>query len=457
MELQLFKYLTKNNKQEISNEMLIAATGTKRVTDLKNNLFSKAMEVITSEKLITNRNIFNDYDISVFQLKKKLLAFKVSSRSQNQGKTETLNVWLDNIIEKAKELESYDTLVEALTAKKYFKGIRMGLKEFEKLNDELEFYDYCCKAVFRSTDNYYRLILNNDFVKTFSNHAADKHIEDSIAQMEQDVKKTKSEQVYYYLYIMRFAAAERKKNYSKAIDYCTQLIARLSKSKVIYRNERMGFAYTNLSQYRTFNGDYLGAIKDAKKSQKYYLENSFNYAISKEQEFHANFYYGSYTDAKKCLIELLEHPTIDTGQFRKSKFIYYQACTFFAERQFSGALRLLNEALEIEKDKTRRNVSIRILIIMIFLELNKIDQASIAVEALRKHVGRNKKEDQLSPRDIDIVKLLRELEKEGFEFKKRNPSASQLLKKLSEKNNESSWEHYNSELIKFHEWVQQKK
>lgn len=453
MEIKLFKYIVANKKELITDDMIFAETGAKRISDLKNNLFSKVLEALTLDKYLTNTQLFNENENIYFVLKKRLLACRVSIRSISEGKTETIEELLNDIIAKAKDFEMYEILVEALHVKKYFRGIRSGLQEFEKINTELQFYEYCHKASVNANDSYYRLILNNEFIKTLSSAEADKHLTNSIKEMELDYKKTKSEQINYYLHILRFALCERQKDYESAINYCNKLITILKKNKSIYRNERMGFVYTNLSQYKTFLGQYADARKDARKSQSYYLEDSFNQAVSKEQEFYTNFYNEDYSPANVCLNSILNHSSIDTGEFRKSKFIYYQACVSFAEKNFTGALRLLNESLEIEKDKTRWNISLRILNIMIYIEKDKFDESVAALESLRKYMERTGKTDEVSERNITIVKLLRELEKTGFNYDPKNANAAKMLNALSETDSPMAWEHYSSELIKFHKWL----
>jgi tetratricopeptide (TPR) repeat protein len=458
MEVKLFKYIIQNRKNTIPDSTIIELTGTKRVTDLKNNLFSKVLETLTLDKYITNKELFNENDITSFTLKKKLFIFKIAFRSLNQGKTEALYEMLEDIIESAKKFELYDLLVEALNSKKYLRTMRTGgLSAFEAINSEIEFYDYCYKALIKANDNYYRLILNNEFIRTLSKSEADQHILASIKQMEDDYKKTRSEQINYYLTIMRFAYCENQKDYNSAILHCTKLLSILKNNKAIYRNERLGFAYTNLCQYNTFLGRYNEALKNAKKSQQYYLEDSFNNAVSKEQEFYTNFYNEDYSAANKCLNQLLSHSKIDTGEFRRSKFVYYRACVYFADKNFKEALHLLNESLEIEKDKTRWNISLRILNIMIFIEMNKINEAVNSLESLRKYMERTGKTDEVSARDILIVKLLREIEKDGFEYNPENKNAIKMLNQLSEKDMETSWEYFSSELIPFHEWLNKKK
>lgn len=456
MEVKLFKYLISHKKEAITDEEIAKETGSKRISDLKNNLFSKVLEALSQDKYITNPEYFDVNDNVNFILRKKLLLCKIFLRTTNPNKTETIRELLIEIIEKAQQFELYDILAEALNTKKYFIGIRAGTKEFNLVNEELKFAYYSYQALIDANDSYYKLILNEEFVKTLSKSEVDKHLKASIQQMEADYKKTKSENINYYLHILRFAFCENQKDYEAAIKYCNKLLSIVKNNKAIYRNERVGFAHTNLSQYKTFLKNYTEALKDAKKSQQYYLEDSFNHAISKQLEFYINFYNESYSDANKCLNALMSHSRIDTGEFRRSKYTYYRACVFFAERDFKEALMLLNESLEIEKDKSRWNISLRILNIMIFIEMNKIDEAFSHIESLRKYMERTSKTDEVSPRDVLIVKLLRELEKSGFEYDPENKNASKMLKDLSEKNSDTTWKYFSSELIPFHEWLLKK-
>lgn len=456
MEVKLFKYIIAHKHETITDEAITLHTGTKRVTDLKTNLFAKVLEAITQDKYISNTELFNQNDIVSFILRKKLLVCKVSIRISNSDKTETIQLLLDEIIDEAKEFELFEILVEALNTKKFFIGNRKGLAEFDKLNNEIEFAADCNWALTHANDFYFKLILNNDFVKALTKNEVDDLIVSAIKQMEDDYKRTKSEQINYYLHIMRFAYAERQKDYDAAIEFCNKLVAILKKHKAIRRNERMGFVHDNLSFFKTFQGKYADAVKDVKHAQKYYIENSLNHAVSKEHEFSLHFYNQDYEAANKCLNALLSHSQIDTGEFRRSKYTYYRACVYFAEKNFREALLLLNESLEIEKDKSRWNISLRILNIMIFIELNKIDEASTSLEALRKYMERTGKTDEVRPRDVLIVKLLRELEKNNFEPQTDNKAASKMLQQLSEKDSDTSWEYFSSELLPFHEWLEKK-
>ena len=91
--------------------------------------------------------------------------------------------------------------------------------------------------------------------------------------------------------------------------------------------------------------------------------------------------------------------------------------------------------------------------IMLCIELDKINVASNLLESLIKYVQRHAKTAEIKQRDILIVKTLRELEKDGFNYSGKNKVVSKMLKELAQKNKPTSWEHYTPELIPFHEWL----
>jgi tetratricopeptide (TPR) repeat protein len=454
-DLKLFKALASNPDKTFLEEDLSSIMGS---TDgalrvLKSRMFDKVLEALTHDNHILNIDQFNEFDSIIFSLKKKLLIFKIVYRSLNQRKVAMAFELLNEIIEVSKEYEVYEVCIEALTLKKYFRGIRLGVAEFEKFNKEIDYYETCHKAMYKATDNYYRLILNTNFIKSLTEKEQDNDIRSSIIQMENDYKETKSQQVNYYLHIMKQALYEREKNYVQAIECCKKVISITKKSKSLYRKERIGYALINLSQLKVYINKYKEALIDVKKSQTYFIENSFNHLISKEPEFYAHFYFGSYKKAFDCTEELLAQTLIDSGEFRKSKFVFYQSCILFATGKYKETLDVLNKSLEIEKDKSRWNISLRILNIITFVELDMIDQASNSLESLRKYMERTAKNDEIKARDILIVKLLREIEKKGFIVDTTDQELAKMIKDLSEKNKPTSWEHYSTELISFHEWL----
>lgn len=452
-QLKLFRYITQNKNNELTDSELSKFVGTPNLASLKYLLSEKIYDALILNKHIQNDAVFSPREQIVFSLKKKTLLIKTLYRTLNQGRIETVNFMVSETIKLAKENEVFDVLVEILIVQKQLKGMRSGISEFENINNEILFYENCFKCVQNANDAYYRLILNQGFINSLTKKELDQHIRNSIKQMEFDFKKTKAQEVNYYMHILQIALYENEKNYKKALELCKKLLAMIKKSNVSYGKDRIGFAMANIVQFNVLIGNYKEAATTAKNAQQYHINNSFNYLTLKEQEFYANFYAGNHKEAFKCTAEMLDHSMADTGGYRKSKFVYYEACILFETKQFKEALQLLNKSLEIEKDKTGWNIALRTLNIIVFIELSKINEASRALEALRKYMERLIKSDEVKERDVLIIKLLREIEKDGFRFDPKNVNAAKMLKELSEKNKATSWNYYTPELIPFHEWV----
>ncbi|MBL0328990.1 MAG: hypothetical protein IPP64_06150 [Bacteroidetes bacterium] len=424
---------------------------------LKSRAFESITDILTSNYHIQNKENFASHDQILLRLKKKILLARILSKNLNQGKTAPFKTILNSIITEAEKNEVYEVLIEALLLKKYYFALKEGVHQFQKLDEKISYYEMCQKRAYFANDCYFKIIFNNNLLKIKNDRLFHNYILRSIRQLKLDYQKYKSQQINYYLHIILMYYFEKQKKYVLSAKYCKLLLNIVKNSPIVYREERLGNILINLSQYRTFTENYNEAVKYAKESQKHYLENSNNYLTSKDQEFTIYFYHKKYEKATECMKELLTHKLIDSGQFNRAKYIYYQSALLFAQKQYKQSYALLNKSLEIEKDKSRWNISLRITNIMLCIELNKINEASRLLESLRKYVERHEKTSEIKQRDLLIVRTLRELEKDGFNYDIKNKEVTKMIKILSQKDKPTSWEHYSPELIPFHEWLEGKK
>lgn len=424
---------------------------------LKSRALESIVEILISNYHIQNKENFSSHDQVILRLKKKMLFLRVLSKSLNQPKTPPFKTILNSTISEAKKNEVYEVLIEASLLKKYTFALKVGAVELKKMEKAIAHYELCQKRIYNASDCFYKIVINSNLLKFKNDKSFHSYILRAIRVLKKDYQKYKSEQINYYLHYILMFYYERQKKYSLSAKYCKTLYLIVKNSPIVYREERLGFALINLSQYKTFTENYNEAAKYAKEAQKHYLENSNNYIISKEQEFNIYFYHKKYSKAFECMKELEMRKVIDSGIFTKSKYIYYQSALLFAQKQYKQSYALLNKSLEIEKDKSRWNISLRITNIMLCIELNKINEASRLLESLRKYVERHEKTSEIKQRDLLIVRTLRELEKDGFNYDTKNKEVTKMIKILSQKDKPTSWEHYSPELIPFHEWLECKK
>lgn len=452
---QLLEILTDEPDKKFSDQELAKLVGNsyESFRVLKSRLFDKVKEILLFDEHFENQRVFNERETLIFILKKKMLFAKFISRKLNQKRKTTYAIMLSEIIEIGKKNQAFDILVEALILQKQLIGLRNGISEFEKINDLIIFYDKCFKAVQNANDNYYRLIINQNLINSFAKRELEQHICNAIETMQSDYNFTKSAEINYYIHLLKMALYESKKDFNSAIEYCKKILLLIKGNKNLYSNDRMGFVMGNLCIFNIYIHNYKHANSFATKGQQFHIPNSLASLILKEQEFYSLFYSCNYIKANDCISEMLKHSSIDTGEFFKSKFVYFKAMVLFLTNQFREALKLLNESLEIEKDKTGWNIGLRVLLIMIYIALFKNNEASTSIASLRKHQERMSKTKGIKERDVLIFKLLRELEKDGFKRNEKNKKATKLITGLADKDKPTSWNHFTPELIPFHEWV----
>jgi tetratricopeptide (TPR) repeat protein len=420
---------------------------------LKSRLLEKIKEVLVHDEHFENKSVFNDRETHVFILKKKILFVKSIARNRNQKRMDAIDKLLDEIIQTAREKQVFDVLVEALTLQKYMRSTRFGLNDYKRITDLIGFYNNCFQSVQRAFDAYYHITLNIEFINSLTGKELQDYTKCSIQQMEIDFKKTKAIEIYYFILILKMAFYEQQRDYKQALNYCKKLLGLVKKTPIIYSKDRIAFALLNLSYFSVFNENFRDGVSYAARGKQFHIPNSHHYIKAIEQEFFVHFYDKNYTSAQNCIAELLKYPITDIGTYRNSKFVFYKSCVLFQIGKYKEALQLLSKTLKIEADKAGWNISLRLLITMVFIETKNNLNATKNIDALRKYLDRNKKSKQIKHRDFLIVKLLRELEKDNFSFNHKNTIALKIQKELTEKNTEVSWSYFTPELIPFHNWV----
>ena len=116
---------------------------------------------------------------------------------------------------------------------------------------------------------------------------------------------------------------------------------------------------------------------------------------------------------------------------------------------------MISRQLDISKDKTGWEISLRIFAIMCNIELLRLDEATMQVENLRKVIERNK-EKEISARDRAVTGILKELSRKGFVFDQLSKKTLDALALLEGKNKDHQWQLFSAELIPFHQWMRSK-
>lgn len=456
--LKLFDFLLSSKKiAPDSNACSMHVYGKPKdntIDKLASRLKAKVLDALTLDVNIERKGVMDDLDASAVKVKKRMMQFLFLYRSR--GNHPLVISLLDDVIAYSKQYELYDTIVESLKFKKYFKGFTRGLDDFNKLNDDINFFQHCANAVDKANDFYYRLIIRSDFHGNIDKRQRQKQLQESISDLSKEYKFTGSAAVGYYLKLLELAYLHDVEDMHKARAVCLELLDIVKGNKAVYRKQRIGFTYGHLVQCDVYLANYEDAIKNAKAVLDYTPVKGVNFAVAKELEFNALFYGNRLQEASKTLETLLTVTPSQQGDFRVAKFRFYYANVLFKQGNFKGALKELLQNAQLSKDKIGWEIAIRVLTIMTYIELDGMDEAEKQVDSLRKHMDRHESPTDIRSRDQVILKYLKRLLKRGFVFGKPTPDDTKLLELLSSDQKKYKWEPFSPELIPFHQWLMQK-
>lgn len=360
---------------------------------------------------------------------------------------------VDEIITLAKKYEYYFAVAEHLKLKRGLTSWQKSKKEFDAINGEIEEY-FLKSSLLVKTESYYQeLFIRYDFSGKLDKGAVFSFLKTAIAEVDKAYNLTNSPLINYYLKYLTMADANLKENYSRARSICLELIDVVRNHKSVYRRERVGAVYDNLSRCEFYLGHLEQAVEYAMEAQKYFIPNSVNYCVSLEQEFYSLFGLKQYKQCVSVANKMLTSASRkELQEFRYSKYNLLYANSLFMQGKYSDALAILSEEREISKDKAGWEIGARLLKIMTLIEMLKLDEARLAVLSLREFLKYTDKKTPVSLRDKTILNLLLILERAGFMFSTLNGSTEKHLKALRSQDETLRWEPFTHELIPFHEW-----
>ncbi|MGZ4078622.1 MAG: hypothetical protein ACXVDW_14175, partial [Bacteroidia bacterium] len=423
------------------------------VARLKSRLFYFVLEVLSADNLLRREELYDPCDKQIVRIRKKMLQFRVIYRKKNRADFLVLIHLLNEIIKESKEYEQYDIIVEALIFKKYLLMLRKSNSEVEEIEEKISFYSQAHQMVIKATDHYFNIITNQEVVNKLKPQQKLKLLKTTINELNGYIKQTNSPSIAYTNKLLELEYLFSTKNYKNNALLCYGIIEHLNKHRHLYRDERMGFAYDNISLCQVYNHDFSNAILNCQKAQTFYDPKGNVSLSSKQQEFYIHFYSGNYKAANETVKELLNFSIVNSGDFRYDKFQFFKACTLFQLGNYEDALAICSDKLEICKDKGRWDIGVRYLKLMCLVELNEFDKAHKIVDALRKILIRNKK--IVSSRDELIYKMLNEYARKGF-YLADTSKFKTAFNKLSAGNSANSWNYYTHELIPIHTWIKTK-
>jgi len=432
-----------------------------RIEKLKSRLKSRILDSLLLDVNLDRSEVLGPSDRMGIKIKKKLAQYHVLNHSQPRSKVSVQ--LLNEIISLSKTYEYYPGVQEGLKFKKYDEAIRKGPVAFKRINKEIDKYAEKDRWAKEAIDSYFGYLMLVNERANPSKIKQESYLKKHIKELKKGARISGSANVLHFLYVLEFELCQLESQYKKAKTICQQHINHLKSNKAVCRDNRLGAVYDYLSECEVNLGDFDKALEAAKRGECYFIKDTINYYICLEHQFYALVYMGDYAGARAVTELLQSGKKVVQGQFRKAKYTYFRACTFFLQERHDEVHQILLNSLEIFSDKAGWNISIRLLCIMSFVEegLKKndhgsLDAATAGIAALVKHTARLDKSGQLERRDKLITQTLQSLVKHSFSFQDVVNTAPGRLQRISLDVGPEAYQRLSSEIIPFHNWFMEK-
>jgi tetratricopeptide (TPR) repeat protein len=372
--------------------------------------------------------------------------------SDRLGDTPLLRSTLNEIIRLSKTYEYYPTLVEMLYTRKWMTLSEQDAPNCAKLNEEINHYQRCGDVLAKARDYYAQAVLRSDSHSHSEKKALESFLKDCIAELNAGYRFTRSPLVAYYIQLLEIRYCMSSDNIAAVKELCNELLEIIRSNRSVYSSQHLADAYMYMGTCHIRLGEYDRAAEDVQCAQKLSARNSENYLAALELEFFARFYQKDIEKSKTVCLKLIKSIKPEPGNFRYSKYLFFQANICFLQGRFSEAQALLNIKFVLPRDKSGWDISVRLMRILLFLEMEKVDEAGMHFISLSRHVSRSSQGNEVDSRTKLILRILRMLYQEGFSVSGILPKLNHLREMLSSQST-CLWEPLSSELIPFERWL----
>lgn len=429
---------------------------------LKSELKKKIFETLLLDINLERKGALPAFALAKAQVMKKILLYNLLL---SKGLEKECRILFQDIILLCRKYELYAELLEILHIGKYDRGFLQDIRGYRKFERQITFTERCYHLLHRAMDAFMGLNASPEYFTGSSQVKYLRQLKNSINELENENKLTRSALVSYYVSLLKFTYHHEKKEYEEARKICLHILEIIRLNPSVYLKRRMGIAYGHLNECCIIIGNYKRAAAYARSAQRYFPEWGSNYSSAKEAEFYALFYDGRWKEAEEAVRGLLAHSQIRSSPVRRCRWEYLLANALFKQGEFPEAQKLVSHKNVLFLDKTGWNTAIRIFTIMNFIEQrNYLGEAMLHIESLRKHLQRNYSSKKAAgngkqtphSREQIILRILRTLELESFDFNRAFILEKENLKLLAKGNNGLKWETLSPELIPFQEWFMKK-
>ena len=354
------------------------------------------------------------------------------------------------------EYELFDELVIFLKLHLDNIDIHDGAKKTRQRVEEIIKVTECSNAILLSHHSVYLNIYDVQN-RSIANQENVKQAYEAVQEIKLLLEKFPLDNIRYNYQLLLGLYYHYLLDYKKEELIFTEMIDFVINSSAVFTRNRVATCYMNVSYIKTYLYKFDEAIKNIVASREYYKYQSKSVQYYyQETEILLFIYTKQYQTAQEIMDLVIKNEGLKESALLDSKRAYIAAVIKFLTKNYKGAFKDLQDTKEIEAEKEGWNIGIRMLHIYLTLETEKIDLADQRIESLRKHIERTIKMKNIRKRDVVIFRIVNQLSRNGFNFKRVLKERQKDFELLKSYDLDYKWEARSHELILFDQWFEAK-
>lgn len=356
--------------------------------------------------------------------------------------------------------ETYEMFSEVLSIRRYLRtafGFRRGLEIFEKYSENM---DYNLKELgkwLKVRQDYYRISLPNEFqtnkMMKLKNMGAK-----ILSDLEKINDDNSSVRFRFWYHVTKMHYYNMIKDFEEALEAAKIPLKLAKEGSILSSNTNYAgllkdiiFIHLNLKEYEK-------AVDYSRQAVKTFREGIMNHLRAMDYLFFAHLRNKDYPAATQVIQDALKHKQINTGnRLIKARWLFFRANLEYLQGDLDAAAKSLSTNDHITTDKSGWNLGYKLLQMMIHIDENDLFLVDYQVKNFNRLLSPKKTETENIARARVISKVIRLFIKHRGDFKETFEVAKEEIEALTKGEGELFWDPMGYEVIRFDEWLKQKR
>lgn len=362
---------------------------------------------------------------------------------------------LNSSIRKCEQFELYDLLVSFLRIQLNIEGLRLGSETFNRIVKKVSLAEEKRDAIYCANEWNTRYYMVAD--RKASQNEQVGILMEALSELQSLFSETNTSIVGQLAYYFEMEYHQALGDYEAVRRAGYKLVELISTRPALKSEIKLSGAYANLAFNDILLHDFDSALKNIDKSFVGSGTGSYNHVVITTLKAQAQYFNQDFASAYDTVDCMLHTDMIKVAPYEQCKMEYMKGCVLFNRGEFFKAYHVFSsDNILMDTDPEGWNIGVRFMCILCMIELQLDDLADLSIDSLRKYMNRTSDERYFQPRDKAILKILRSLERNSFDFAKTYFKNQELFFKLQSDDPDYCWKVKSHEHIVFHKWFEAK-